>query len=283
MSSVETTFNSQPIAKPTTQKMGRLRKELNAILAIASRDVILAVKSPSAWAFNLIMPLMMMGIFGGSLSQNMSSGLGFDYKQFMMIGMAVNTLFMVTVTRITALVEEREQNLTQEIFVAPISRYSIIVAKIIGASFSALTQLIGVFLVGLLMGIDFTFADALQIFAIAPIVCLIAGSLGVIFIGFVSDPKVADMGSAMLVMPQMFLSGAMIPINHSTGVLNFLAHIMPMTYAIDLVRAIFYYGTPTYEAIVIRSPFENIVILAIFFIVFMVIGTFMFTRKGRNR
>ena len=36
------------------------------------------------------MPLVMMEMLGGSLSQNMAGGLGFNYGQFMMIGMVVN-------------------------------------------------------------------------------------------------------------------------------------------------------------------------------------------------
>ncbi|GIO32523.1 MULTISPECIES: hypothetical protein [Paenibacillus] len=53
-------------------------------------------------------------------------------------------------------------------------------------------------------------------FLITPLFCLVGGLLGIFFIGFVHDSKTADIGSMLLVMPQMFLSGAMIPISHSS-------------------------------------------------------------------
>ena len=71
-----------------------------------------------------------------------------------------------------------------------------------------------------------------------------------LFIGFVQDPKVAGLGVALLVFPQMFLAGAPIPVSGSTGLLAILAKLMPMTYSIDLARNIFYAGKPEYAAAV---------------------------------
>ena len=71
-----------------------------------------------------------------------------------------------------------------------------------------------------------------------------------LFIGFVQDPKVAGLGVALLVFPQMFLAGALIPVSGSTGLLAILAKLMPMTYSIDLARNIFYAGKPEYAAAV---------------------------------
>ena len=41
--------------------------------------------------------------------------------------------------------------------------------------------------------------------------------------GFVRDPRVASIGIGLLVFPQMFLAGALIPINGSSGILGLLA------------------------------------------------------------
>ena len=61
----------------------------------------------------------------------------------------------------------------------------------------------------------------------------------------------AGIGVALLVFPQMFLSGALIPVDASNGILGFLAKLMPMTYSIDLARNIFYAGKPEYAC---RGP-----------------------------
>jgi ABC-2 type transport system permease protein len=56
-----------------------------------------------------------------------------------------------------SLIKDRENDFSQEIFVSPISRYSIIIGKIVGESLVAFSQAIVVLLFGLVIGIPFTF------------------------------------------------------------------------------------------------------------------------------
>lgn len=258
-------------------------KEINAVLAITAREITKAVKSPVLLIVSIIFPVIFIGLMGGSLSQNMAGNLGFNYLQFVMIGMIVNNMFTGTVAGMSALIEERDKNLTQELYVSPISRYSIILGKMIGSSFTSLVGLLGILLVSLAMRIPLGGMHIVWLFLTTPLYCLVGASLGIFFIGFVQDSKAADVGSMLIVMPQMFLSGAIIPIFHSTGILGFLAHLMPMTYAIDLARAVFYEGTPVYNQVVLYNPWLDLLVMAGFFLVFSIIGTIMFTRSERNR
>jgi ABC-2 type transport system permease protein len=56
-----------------------------------------------------------------------------------------------------------------------------------------------------------------------------------------------------------------------------------MRYAVDLSRAAFYTGSPEYGRVVLDSPLFNLTIIGLLFVVFLVIGTFLFVRKERNR
>ena len=47
-------------------------------------------------------------------------------------------------------------------------------------------------------------------------------------------------------MPQMFLSGSLIPSSRSTGLLGMATKLMPMTYVIDVARNVFYMTKPEY-------------------------------------
>jgi ABC-2 type transport system permease protein len=87
----------------------------------------------------------------------------------------------------------------------------------------------------------------------------------------------------MFVFAQMFLSGALIPVNKSSGVLGALAHAMPMTYLIDLLRDLVYQGAPFYSQISMYNPLLDLVIIAAISIASFVIGTFLFVRSERNR
>jgi ABC-2 type transport system permease protein len=220
---------------------------------------------------------------GGSISQNLGTSLPYAYLPFMLIGMIANTMYQGTITGVTNLVEERENDFTAELFVAPISRYAVLLGKIIGSGIASLVSLIGIIAMIFVMQIPMDFGDLLRVLALSPILALAGGALGVFFIGFVQDPKVAGLGVALLVFPQMFLSGALIPISNSSGILGFLAKIMPMTYSIDLARNIFYAGKPEYAVTVLHPVWLDLGVTAALFLVFTLVGTYMFVRADRNR
>jgi ABC-2 type transport system permease protein len=260
-----------------------LARELNAIFAIAWREILRAVKSPVSLALTIIFPIIFMGILGGSISQNLGGALPYAYLPFMLIGMIANTLYQGTITGVTNLVEERENDFTAELFVAPISRYAVLIGKIVGSALAALISLVGILGMVVVMQIPLDLGDLLRVLALSPILALAGGSLGVLFIGFVRDPRVAGVGVALLVFPQMFLAGALIPIGQSSGLLGILANLMPMTYSIDLARNIFYAGKAEYAAAVLHPAWLDLGVTVALFVIFTVVGTYCFVRADRNR
>ena len=92
-------------------------------------------------------------------------------------------------------------------------------------------------------------------------------------IGLTQDPKTVAVAVPLLIFPQMFLSGALIPVAASSGLLGVLAKIIPMTYSIDLARNIFYWGKPEYAAAVLHPPWLDLAITVGFFLVFTIVGT----------
>jgi ABC-2 type transport system permease protein len=261
----------------------RLGREVNATFAIAWREVLRAIKSPSSLVFTVIFPVIFMGVLGGSIAQNLGSALPYAYLPYMLIGMVANTLYQGTIVGVTNLVEERENDLTAELFVAPISRYAVLLGKIVGSGLASLISLVGVVAMIVVMQIPMDLGDLLRVVALAPILALAGGALGVFFIGFVQDPKTAGAGVALLVFPQIFLSGALIPTAASTGILGVLAKLMPMTYSIDLARNIFYAGKPEAALAVLHPLWLDLAVTAAFFLVFTIVGTYLFVRTDRNR
>ena len=263
-------------------KSGFMR-ELNAVITIMARDITLFIKSPGTIIMSLAMPVVMMGMLGGSLAQNMAGGLGFDFGQFMLVGMLVNMLFMTTTVGVTSLVEDRTTDFTQEMMISPVSRYSIVIGKIFGSSFGAIVGMIGTLIVGMFMGITLSAVQLLAILALSPLMCLSAGALAMIVIGLIKSNRMANLAVTLITMPQMFLSGAIIPINNSSGFLFIISRMMPMTYCLDLARAVVYAGTPEYDSVVLFDPAVTLMVIAAITAVCLVIGTFFFARSEKNR
>jgi ABC-2 type transport system permease protein len=260
-----------------------LSREVSAVFAIAWREILRAVKSPLSLSFTVIFPILFIGVLGGSISQNLGNALPFDYLPFMLIGMIANTMYQGTITGVTNLVEERENDFTAELFVAPISRYAVLLGKLIGSGIAALVSLVGIVAMIFVMQIPMNPGDLLRVIALAPVLALAGGALGIFVIGITQDPKAVAISVPLLIFPQMFLSGALIPVAASTGILGLLAKIIPMTYSIDLARNIFYWGKPEYAAAVLHPFALDLAVTVAFFLVFTIVGTFLFVRADRNR
>jgi ABC-2 type transport system permease protein len=259
----------------------KLFRELNAVVTLAMRDIMLCVKSPVKIIPGIVMPIMFLGMFGGQLSQNMGANQGFDFNVFMLVGMLVQGLFLIMGNGVTSLVEDRRSDFTQEILVSPVSRYSLIVGKIAGAAFASYITFFFTIVVGFCIGARLSVSQFLILLAFSPLICLAAGSLGVICIGFIQKASTAGIVIMMVSMAQTFLSGALIPVNHSTGLLAALSRALPMTYCVDFMRGVFYQGAA--DAPTLHSPFINLVIIVAFTAFFLVAGTAGFVRAEKNR
>jgi ABC-2 type transport system permease protein len=258
-------------------------RELNTIVTVMGREITVYFKSPSTIIMSLAMPIVMMGMIGGNLMQNMAGGVNFEFGQFMLVGMLVNMLFWITAMGMASIVDDHEIDFNQEMLVSPVSRYSLVIGKILGSGFAAILSLAGTLLVGFAMGITLSVSKLLLILALSPLMCLSGGAFAMIIIGLIKSRKAANLAVMLIIMPQMFLSGAIIPINNSSGILLVANRIMPMTYCLDLVRAVVYRGSPEYGSVVMFNPLVNFAAIAALTVVCLMLGTFFFAQSEKNR
>jgi len=258
-------------------------RELNTIITVMGREITVYFKSPATIIMSLVMPIIMMGMIGGNLMQNMAGGVNFEFGQFMLVGMLVNMLFWITSMGMASIVDDHEIDFNQEMLVSPVSRYSLVIGKILGSGFAAILSMAGTLLVGFAMGITLSIDKMLLILALSPLMCLSGGALAMIVIGLIKSRKAANLAIMLIIMPQMFLSGAIIPINNSSGVLLILNRIMPMTYCLDLVRAVIYRGSTEYSNVVMFNPMVNCAAIVALTVVCLIVGTFFFAQSEKNR
>jgi len=280
---IDATAAERRLGAVSGTRRASMARDLNAVFAIAWREILRAVKSPLSIAFTVIFPILFIGILGGSISQNLSGALPYAYLPFMLIGMVANSMYQGTITGVTNLVEERDNDFTAELFVAPISRYAVLLGKLVGSGIAAMFSLIGIVAMIVIMQIPMNPGDLMRVIALTPILALAGGALGVFLIGLTQEPRTVAIAVPLLIFPQMFLSGALIPVSAASGILGVLAKITPMTYSIDLARNIYYWGKPEYAAAVLHPPMVDLAITIGFFLVFTIVGTVLFVRADRNR
>ncbi|MFN2463522.1 MAG: ABC transporter permease [Candidatus Dormibacteria bacterium] len=257
--------------------------EVTAILTLAYRDLLKLFRDPVRMISSIVFPMIFVGVLGGSLQANLGRTAGYNLLTFVFTGIFIQTMFQSTAQGIISLVEDRQADFSQEIFISPISRYSIILGKILGETLVALPQGIAVLIFGLVLGVRYSLGQAAVLVPVALLASLLGGAFGVLVMANLDTQRSANQVFPFLILPQFFLGGAFTPIKHLPVVLDLLSRVTPMRYAIDFGRGLFYAGKPEYEAVVLSSPAFNLLIMGGMFAVFMAIGTFLFVRGERNR
>src|SRR3989338_193741 len=235
-----------------------MNKEINAILTIASRDIIKLFRDRMRLIMGLIFPFVFVGILGTSLQENIGKDLQYNFLTFVFIGVLGQTLFQSTASGIISLIEDRENDFAQELFVAPISRFTLLIGKILGETGVAYSQTVGVIIMGLFLGLRFAPSELILIL-IGGIICSLAGgSFGLMVLANLQSQRSANQLFPFLIFPQFFLAGVFNPIKHLPPILFVLSRIAPMTYAVDFIRGLYYLGKPEAEEVVLHSPLLNV-------------------------
>jgi ABC-2 type transport system permease protein len=257
--------------------------EINAIFTIAFRDLTKLFRDKVRIIASFIFPFIFIGVLGISLQSNLQKGLTYDFLTFVFTGVLAQTLFQSTAAGIISIIEDRQNDFAQELFIAPISRYSIIAGKILGESMVAFVQVVGIVAFGLIIGIQFDLLGLLRLIPFAILVCLFGGAFGVLVMSNISEQRSVNQIFPFLIFPQFFLAGVFNPIKVLPLPILILSRIAPMTYAVDLLRSVYYSGSATYSDVVIFSPAINLIVVAGLSLIFIVVGTYFFVKNEKNK
>lgn len=258
-------------------------KEINAIIAIAMRDLTKLRRDRGRIIASLIFPVVFIGVLGTSLQANLGPNLGYNFLTFIFIGVFAQTLFQSTAAGIISLVEDRQTDFAQEMFIAPISRYSILFGKILGETLVSLTQMIGVLLFAFVIQIPLDIGALIRLTPFILVVSMFGGAFGVLVMSFMKDQRAANQIFPFVIFPQFFLAGVFNPIINLPLPILIASRLSPMTYAVDLLRSIYYYGKPEYNLTVLFNPVINMAVCIVLSVIFLFIGTYVFVKNERDR
>jgi ABC-2 type transport system permease protein len=257
--------------------------EIGPIMAIAQRDLMKLLRDRPRLVTTLVFPLLLIGVLGGSLQANLGRNVGFNFLAYTFTGVFGQTLFQTTAQGVMSLISDRENDFSQEMFVSPISRYSIIIGKILGEALVAVPQAVAILAFALIVGIRPSIPQFVGLAVAGALICLLGGAFGVLVLSNLSSQEMAGQIFTFVMLPQFFLAGIFNPIKVLPWYLNLLSRISPMRYAVDLARGAFYAGRPEAARTVLDAPALDLAVMAAMFTAFLLLGTALFVRNERNR
>jgi len=258
-------------------------RELAAVLAIAHRDLLKFLRDRVRMLSTFVFPVIFIGALGGSLQAAFGKSADFNLLVFIFTGVYAQTLFQTTAFGLISLIEDRENDFTQEVFVSPISRYSIVIGKIVGETLVALPQALVVIAFAVIVRIELTPEQVLGLLPTGIAACLLGGSFGLVALANLGSARGANQIFTFVMLPQYFLAGVFNPIMNLPWYLDLLSRLSPLRYSVDLVRGVFYTGQPDYARTVLDTPLVNLAATSALFGVFLILGTVLFVRHERNR
>lgn len=258
-------------------------RELNVVMALAGRDLLKFFRDPGRLAAAVVFPFAMIVLLGGTLQLNLGRAVGFNFIGFAFTGFLGMTLFQSTAQGLTSLMDDRQNDFAQEIFVSPVSRYTIVFGKIIGETLVAIVQVLPMVLFAIVLRVPLTSTALLLLVPVALLSCFMGGAFGLVLLNTMSDSRASNQVFNFVFLPQYFLAGLISPINILPWYLEALSLVSPMRYVIDLARGVVFAGSADYSRVVLLSPVTNAAVLALLFAVFMVSGTALFVRRETNR
>ncbi len=257
--------------------------ELSAILVIAHRDLIKLLRDRLRVFADFALPISLVLLLGPALQAGFGSPGGVDLTTFVFTGVLAQTVWQSAALGVISLVADREEDFSQEIFVSPVSRYSIVIGKILGESLVALPQALAIMLVGMVIGVPLS---PLALLALLPIVfamALFGGTFGLLVLSRIQSQRTASQIFPFVMLPQFFLAGVFTPIHDLPPVLAVASALAPMRYAVELVRNTFYELQPGLISPEIAPAAINLAVIGGMVVVFVALGTALFVRAERNR
>lgn len=254
--------------------------ELSGVLTLAHRDFIKLLRDRTRIIADFSFPLIFIGILGTTLQAGFGAASGINLMQYVFTGVLAQTIWQSGALGVISLIADREQDFSQEIFVSPISRYSIIFGKILGESLVAMPQGIAIIAFGMILGVPFSLGKLVAVIPVLLLIAIYGGAFGVLILSRLDSQRQANQIFPFVMLPQFFLAGVFNPVMNLPLPLEILSKLSPMRYAVDLMRNIFY---PSGSGIALTDMSTNLAVIGVEFVVFMLIGTAGFVRAERNR
>lgn len=166
-----------------------------------------------------------------------------QYREFFYPGVILMVVLFTSIFSTMSVIEDRHAGFLQAVLVAPASRLSLVLGKVLGGATVAMVQAVLFLAIAPLAGFPFG-----EIHWPLLVVLLLLSSVGLTSLGFflawfLDSTQGYHAVMSILLIPMWVLSGAMFPVTGDSPVLTALMKANPLTYAVEGVHRALAGGT----------------------------------------
>jgi ABC-2 type transport system permease protein len=161
--------------------------------------------------------------------------------------------FLVYVVTSVSFLRERTLGTLERLMASPLRRTEIVVGYLIGFTLVALVQAAEVLGFGLLVLNLYNAGSVWLIFGLEVLLAIGAVSLGIFLSTFARNEFQAVQFIPLVVVPQVLLSGLLVPVASEPEWLQVVSNVLPLTYAVDALREVMLKGADLASSVVVRD------------------------------
>ena len=234
-----------------------------AVWILAKRELLGFWRNKSRVISSLAQGILFLFVFSAGFSQFdiFINGIHIDSRAFSASGIAAMVILFTGIFGGMSIFRDKMFGFMKELLVAPVSRRTLMLGRTVGVSLQTMLQVSIIIALSVAFGFfGYDLSLIWRVMLILPVAFL--ASLGIVGIGLTISTRLSDMQSfgliqTFIVMPMMWLSGAIMPLPTQVTMFN------PFTYSVDLFRfvllGISYF--PVWIDILVAAIFGAILIL----------------------
>lgn len=213
------------------------------VFTLAQRELVRFFRQRNRVVGAVGQPIILWLLFGAGLGPSFrlpgAGEGGVTYREFFFPGtMSLILLFTAIFTTIS-IIEDRREGFLQSVLVAPISRWALVLGKLLGGSLIALIQALIFFALGLTLNLHYSAAMILGVTAFAFLSAFALTALGFLIAWRMDSTQGFHAVMSVFLLPMWLLSGSFFP---GEGWLRWVMMINPMTYMTAGLRHLTYLG-----------------------------------------
>jgi len=257
---------------------------MQAVISIWKRELINYWRDKARIFSTLFQPLLFLAVLGFGLRETLagSEDFGVDFVLFVFPGTIAISVALVSLFASISTINDREFGFLKEVLVAPVSRVSIAVGKMLGAATTSSAQGLILLVLAPVLGISLSLPMIPFLILFMVLEAFTVAGIGLLIASVVKTTQAFSVIMPLLIFPMVFLSGSFFPLTKAPLWLSAASYINPLTYGVDGMRQLLL-GLQTSEEVLndlsVLSVSEDAVFLGIFAAVVVLLATVAFQRS----
>jgi ABC-2 type transport system permease protein len=233
-----TTSSSAPSATGVDARDTLLPDEIRVAGMVWERELIRYVRNRTRIVSGLMQPVLFLFVLGYGMSGLVGTTGGFNFRQFVFPGVVAMSVVMTAMFSAISIVWDREFGFLREMLVAPVSRTALVLGKTAGGATVAAVQGTIMLVLAPLVGVRLTPLLVVEVIGLELLMAVAMTTFGVFVASRIQKMEAFQVVMQMLLMPMLFLSGALFPLNNLPTWLSVITRFNPLTYAVAPLRQV---------------------------------------------